>query len=77
MEKEFDRTPGDSVWVMHNNKAVCGIIKRVFFCHGIDCVNFSDIITNEEYEVYADEKSIGMFKLKEMFSSKAELINSL
>jgi len=77
MEKEFERIPGDNVWVMHNNKAVCGIITSAFFCQGISCVNFSDIITNEEYEVYSDEKSIGRFKLKDMFSSKAELINSL
>jgi len=77
MEKEFERIPGDNVWVMHDNKAVCGIIKSIFFCQGIDCVNYTDIDTREMYKVYVNEKSIGDFELKDMFSSKKELIDSL
>ena len=77
MEKEFERKPGDMVWVMHENKAVCGRIKSIFFCHGISCVNYTDLLENEEYAVYADEKSIGTFRLEQMFSTKEELIESL
>lgn len=77
MEKEFERKPGDMVWVMHENKAVCGRIKSIFFCHGISCVDFRTICENEEYTVFVGDKSIGSFKLKDMFSTKEELIESL
>lgn len=77
MEKEFERKPGDMVWVMHENKAVCGCIKSIFFCRGISCVNFTDICENEEYAVYVGENNIGDFKPEQMFSTKEELIDSL
>lgn len=77
MEKEFERKSGDMVWVMHENKAVCGCIKSIFFCQGISCVDFRTIDGNEEYTVFVGDKSIGSFKLKDIFSTKEELIESL
>lgn len=77
MEKEFERKPGDMVWVMHENKAVCGCIKSICFCCGKSRVFDTEILENEEYTVYVGEKSIGNFKLEKMFSTKEELIDSL
>lgn len=77
MEKEFVRKPGDQVWVMHDNKAVCGTITEVFFCHGISCFDFTTIHTNETCKVTVDGKEIGDFKLDEMFTTKKELIDFL
>lgn len=77
MEKEFERIPGEHVWVMYANRAVCGCIKRVFWCKGISCVDFTSICRNEEYSVAVDEKHLITFKWNDMFSTKKELIDSL
>lgn len=77
MEKTFERVPGDKVWVMYDNRAVCGTIESIFFCVGINCVNFKTICGNEEYKVtVADGRTEG-FKSGDMFSTKKELIEYL
>lgn len=76
MEKIFTRVPGDKVWVMDNNKAVCGIVLSAFYCKGKSCVDYSSVSENEEYEVLIDGHKRD-FKLEKMFTTKEELINSL
>ena len=77
MEKVFERIPGDKVWVMNGNKAVCGTIESAFFCRGISCVNFTSINENEEYTVRFEDNRKKDFKPKDLFSTKEELIDSL
>lgn len=77
MEKIFERVPGDKVWVMYDNKAVCGTIESIFFCEGISCVDFKTICGNEEYKVTVADGRTEDFKPGDMFSTKEELIEYL
>lgn len=77
MEKIFERVPGDKVWVMYDNRAVCGTIESIFFCVGINCVNFKTICGNEEYKVTVADGRTEAFKPEDMFSTKKELIEYL
>lgn len=77
MEKIFDKVPGDNVWVMHNNKAVCGTIEKVFYCEGISCVDYDSLCRNEEYTVCVAEGVTRDFKPNEVFTTKEALLRSL
>lgn len=77
MEKIFERVPGDKVWVMHDNRAVCGTIESIFFCEGISCVDFKTRCGNEEYKVTVSDGCTRDFKPEDMFSTKVELIEYL
>lgn len=76
MEKELKYSIGDHVWLMHNNKAICGTIESIYCAHFIGRVNFTDLIESERYVVYYEGKRLDSYELKKLFDSKAKLIES-
>jgi len=77
MEKDFKRAPGDMVWIMHDNKAVCAKIISVFFTYGYSYFSTTNPHDYEEYTVTVGEKRVERLQLRDMFSTKEELIASL
>lgn len=61
---------------MHGNKAVLGKIKSVRYGKFLSHVDYN-VIEFEKYEVFVEDKSIGEYELKDLFSTKEELIASL
>lgn len=76
MEKELKYSIGDHVWLMHNNKAICGTIESIYCAHFIIPVNFTDLIESERYVVYYEGKRLDSYEPEKLFDSKAKLIES-
>ena len=76
MEKELKYGIGDHVWLMHNNKAICGTIESIFCAYFISQVNFTDLIESERYVVYYEGKRLDSYEPKQLFDSKAKLTES-
>lgn len=76
MEKELKYGIGDHVWLMHNNKAICGTIESIYCAHFISQVNFTDLIESERYVVSYEGKRLDSYEPKQLFDSKAKLIES-
>lgn len=76
MEKKLKYGIGDHVWLMHNNKAICGIIESIYCAHFISQVNLTDLIEAERYVVYYEGKRLDSYEPKKLFDSKAKLIES-
>ena len=77
MEKEFVFNPGDQVWLMHENRAVCGSIEKLFYVTTISCVNYTSISDNERYDVALGGRSLSGLEPKKLFRTKEDLLNSL
>ncbi len=77
MEKELKYAIGDHVWLMDNNKAICGTIESIFCAHFISPINFKDLIESERYGVNYNGKRVDTYEQEMLFSSKEELIKSL
>ena len=77
MEKEFAFSPGDKVWVMHDNGVACGAIEKMIYVKNVSCVDFETVSENERYYVSVNGKSIGDFEKKDLFETKEDLIKSL
>lgn len=77
MEKEFAFSPGDNVWVMHDNGVAYGTIEKMIYVKNVSCVDFETVSENERYYVSVNGKSIGDFEKKDLFETKEDLIKSL
>lgn len=77
MEKELKYSIGDQVWLIYDNKVICGTIEGIFCSHFIDSVNYTDLIESERYVVYYNGERLDSYELKHLFDSKEKLIESL
>ena len=77
MRKTFEFKPGDPVWLMHDDHAVCGRIVKMSFNRIVSCVDFETVSDHEWYYVSVNDKNIGSFELKDLFKTKEELLKSL
>ena len=75
----FDFKPGDVVWFMYKDCAVCGTVKKLWAAKFISCVNFTDIIDSKSYSVCigGNDKYPESFDRDKLFLSKDELLKSL
>lgn len=76
MEKEFDFNVGDPVWIMHNNIAVQGTIKTMWYTEFISPVN-CDLVQAESYVIDLNGSLVGGVDRNQIFTSKKDLIKSL
>ena len=76
MVKVFERNIGDSVWVMHDNKAVNGKICGLRYCKFLSVVDFETVIEKEYIDVAFSNNS-NEFQPNQVFSTKEDLLNSL
>ena len=77
MEKEFDFNVGDPVWIMHNNIAVQGTIKSMWYTEFISPVN-CDLVQAESYAIELNGSLVtGGVDRNQIFTSKEYLIKSL
>ena len=83
MTIEFTYKVGDPVWLMHDNKVVCGEITKAWYAKHISCADFTTVSHNESYYVCISTNSRTgnkfelSFDLKDLFKTKEDLINSL
>lgn len=77
MEKELKYSIGDQVWLIYDNKVICGTIEGIRCSHFISPVNFTELIESEWYEVYYNGERLDSYELKYLFDSKEKLIESL
>ncbi len=78
MEKTFDIAIGQEVWLMHKDRAVCGMVTKVWYTKFISPVNYETMIESEWYTVCdKDKKKIDSFRKEDLFLSKADLLKSL
>ena len=78
MKKTFAITAGDAVWLMHGNRAVCATVVKADFRKFISCVDYKTVIESELYTLSVDGKPVpGLHEKKDLFPTKADLINSL
>lgn len=75
MEKELKYSIGDHVWLMHNNKAICGTIESISCAHFISQMNLT-LVESERYVVYYEGKRLDSYEPKKLFDSKTKLIES-
>ena len=77
MEIELHYSIGDQVWLMHDDKAICGTIEDISYAHFIDQVNCSDVIKSERYSVNYNGNRLDTYEPKWLFNNKKDLIKSL
>lgn len=77
MEKELKYSIGDQVWLIDDNKVICGTIEGILCSHFIDSMNYKDVIESERYVVYYNGERLDTYELKRLFDSKEKLIESL
>jgi len=77
MVKEFKKSIGDEVWVMHNNFPIQGTIRKIWYTKFTSYTDFEDVTESEFYSVYYQDKKLGDYTLKEMFDTKDELLKTL
>lgn len=76
MEKELKYNIGEQVWLMYNNKAICGTIESIFCAHFIDPVTCTDLVESEKYVVHYNGERLDSYEPKKLFDSKEKLIES-
>ena len=78
MEKHFDFKIGDQVWLIHDNRAVCGTIAEVWYTKFISCLDYESIEESEAYYVSVNDKRLyDTYRKKQLFFTKADLKKSL
>ena len=78
MKKTFAITAGDSVWLMHGNRAVCATVVKACFKKFISCVDYKTVIESELYTLSVNDNQLpGLHGRDELFPTKADLIKSL
>ena len=78
MKKTFDFTVGDTVWLMHGNRAVCATVVTISYKKFICSVDYESVIENELYTLSVNDKPLaGLHGKEELFPTKADLIKSL
>ena len=77
MKVYLDLKPGDSVWFMYNNEAVCGTVHKSRYGKFRSNVDHKSIVESETYVIYIGGKEIGTYKREELFFTKEDLIKSL
>lgn len=76
MEKEFDFNVGDLVWIMHNNIAIQGTIKSMWYTEFISPVNCEQVQA-ESYAIDLNGSLVTGVDRSQIFTSKKDLIKSL
>lgn len=77
MEKIFEFNIGDPVWIMHNNIAVVGKIKTMWYTKFLSPVNYEEIVEAESYSLDVNGTSVTGVERKQMFRDKKDLLKSL
>lgn len=78
MEKETARDLGQEVWLMFNNKAVCGIVSAIHYGKYLDSVSFDKVGETTTYKVTVNGKELfDCYSSKNLFLTKEDLIKSL
>lgn len=77
MRKVFKIEPGDVVWVMHNNIAVQGTVRKIWYSTFYSHTDFETVNEAESYYVYSGDIKLGIYNLDEMFKTKEDLLKSL
>lgn len=77
MVKNFEFNIGDAVWIMHNNIAITGKIKRMWYTEFISPVNCEDIVKAETYTVDVTGTIVSGLDRNQIFKTKEELKKSL
>lgn len=77
MEKTFEFNIGDPVWIMHNNIAVVGKIKTMWYTKFLSPVNYDDICEAESYGLDVNGTLVTGIEPKQMFRDKKDLLKSL
>ena len=77
MEKVFDFNVGDPVWIMHNNIAVQGTIKSMWYTEFISPVDCETIVRAESYAVNLNNSLVTGIDRDQIFKTKEDLKKSL
>lgn len=78
MEKTFELSVGDRVWLMQKNRTTVGTVTNAWYTRFISPVDFSSIVESEWYTVCdADGKRIDTFRKESLFQTKEDLIKTL
>ena len=76
MVKEFDFKIGDPVWIMHDNIAVQGKIKRMWYTEFLSPVN-CELVKAESYAVDINGAVVTIVDRNQIFNTKEDLKKSL
>jgi len=78
MEKTFDIAVGNTVWLMHKNRAISATVTKVWYTKFISPVDYETIVESEWYTVCdAENNKIDSFRKEVLFPTKQDLIESL
>lgn len=78
MKKTFTIAAGDTVWLMHGNRAVCATVVTISYKKFISSLDYESVIENELYTLSVGDKQLaGLHGKEELFPTKSDLINSL
>lgn len=78
MKKIFEIKVGDQVWLMNDNRAVCGVVTKVYYTKFISCLDYKSIIESERFTLSLNGKPLyDSYQKEQLFPTKADLIKSL
>lgn len=77
MVKEFEFEIGDKVWIMHNNIAIQGIIKHMWYTMFLSPVDYEEIVEAETYGLDVNGTYVSSIGIKQIFKTKEDLLKSL
>jgi hypothetical protein len=78
MEKTFDIAVGSTVWLMHKDRVVSGVVSKIWYTKFISPLDYESIVESEWYTVCdADNKKIDSYRKESLFPRKEDLVNSL
>lgn len=77
MKVHIELNPGDNVWFMYKDEAVCGTVHKSRYGKFRSNVDHDSIIESETYVVYIGGKEAGIYKRDDLFTTKEDLIKSL
>ena len=78
MKVKFNKSIGDTVWVMKDNKPQRGVISEISYTKSISCFDFETVSEHVFFDVlFRDSGSIRTFDEDSVFNTKKELIESL
>ena len=76
MVKEFDFKIGDPVWIMHNNIAIVGKIKAMWYTEFLSPVN-CELVKAESYAIDVNGSLVTGLGRDQIFKTKEDLKKSL
>lgn len=82
MKVKFNKSIGDTVWVMKDNKPKRGVISEISYIKSISCFDFETVTEHVYFDVLLGDVSghgvpIRTFDENSVFNTKKELIESL